>query len=104
MGGRAGGGASGGMGKGSRSGAPKHNFITLQGGKVGTVRINAKKSPQQVLKQANKLAKGLAQQIGGKSFSSLTEVGLFGQTKLTTGNKIQAAQKASQIAKKIGKS
>ena len=98
MGARSGGGASGGMGRSAQS------YITLQGGKFGSVKINAKKSPQQVLSQANKLIKNIKQTTGGMTFNSLTEIGLYGKTKVQSWGKVFAAQKASQIAKKLGKS
>lgn len=98
MGRGSGGGASGGLGRRAQS------FITLQGGKFGKVTINAKKTPQQVLKQANKLWGNVKKQTGGMEFNSLTEIGLYGKTKVNSWAKIKAAQTASQIAKKLGSS
>ncbi len=105
MGGRAGGGASGGMGSRSRAGRTPQSFMTLQGGKYGSVTINSKKSPQQVLKQANKLWNDVKKQTGGMEFESLIEIGLYGKSKVKSWAKIKAAQTVAKIAKgtKVGR-
>lgn len=98
MGARSGGGASGGMGRAS------HSFHTVTGGKFGNVTLNSKKTPQQVLKQANKIIANIKQTTGAMKFDSLVDIGLYGKTKTKSWSKVFAAQKASQIAKKLGAS
>ena len=105
MGGRAGGGAAGGMGSRSRAGRTSQSFMTLQGGRFGNVTINSKKSPQQVLKQANKLWNDVKKQTGGMEFDSLIAIGLYGKSKAKSWAKIKAAQTVAKIAKgsKVGR-
>ena len=96
MGGRAGGGArSGGGGGASR---PAARFITLQGGKWGNVTINAKKTPKQVLAQANRLEKALTGYAGNKGGTWSESVGIA-KGKVASLKKVKAAQIVSKIAK-----
>lgn len=96
MGGRAGGGARSGGGGGA--GRPSARFITLQGGKWGNVTINAKKTPKQVLAQANRLEKALTGYAGNKGGTWSESVGIA-KGKVASLKKVKAAQIVSKIAK-----
>lgn len=94
MGGRAGGGARG----GSKSAGGGARFLNLQGGKWGNVRINAKKSPKQVLAQANRLEKALTGYAGRKGGTWNESVGIA-KGKVLSMKKVKAAQIVAKIAK-----
>jgi len=96
MGGRAGGGGAK-MGGGGAS-KPEARFITLQGGKWGNVTINAKKSPKQVLAQANRLEKALTGYAGNKG-GTWSESVHVAKGKVASLKKVKAAQTVAKIAK-----
>ena len=96
MGGRAGGGARGGVK--SAGGGSNQRFMTLQGGKWGSVTINAKKSPKQVLAQANRLEKALTGYAGRKGGTWSQSVGIA-KGKVQSLKKVKAAQMVAKIAK-----
>ena len=95
MGGRAGGGARGGA---KSAGGSNQRFMTLQGGKWGSVTINAKKSPKQVLAQANRLEKALTGYAGRKGGTWKQSVGIA-KGKVQSLKKVKAAQMVAKIAK-----
>ena len=106
MGGRAGGGASGGMGSRSKSGADR--FYTFSLGNGQTVTVNKNKTPQQVVKQANKLKKQLTQTIQGMegynnihSYSDL--MGFKVKADNAKGKSVQKVMNALHLGKSLTK-
>ena len=104
MGGRAGGGARGGarsgMGSASRGNAGS-NLMRIVDGKYGAITINKKKSPQQLLAQANRIEKALkgrvqSQLVGVNTLAGAVRVG---RPQVERFRKVKAAQRLSKIVK-----
>lgn len=103
MGGRAGGGASGGMGSRSRD-----RFYTFSLGNGYTVSVNKSKSPADVVKQANRLKKQLGAAIQGmdsyksiKSYSDLAKAKV--EADAWKGKSAQRIENALRIGKAMTK-
>ena len=109
MGGRAGGGASGGMGSKSRSGgARQNNFYTFDAGNGQTVTISKNKTPADVVKQGNRLVKQLGERLKSipgydsvKSFSDLAAV--KNEANRLKGQSAQRIKNALKVAKAMTK-
>ena len=107
MGGRAGGGASGGMGSRSRANA-QDRFYTFNLGNGQTVSVNKSKSPADVVKQANRLKKQLGAAIQGmdsyksiKSYSDLAKAKV--EADAWKGKSAQRIENALRIGKAMTK-
>ena len=103
MGGRTGGGASGGMGSRSRD-----RFYTFSLGNGQTVSVNKSKSPADVVKQANRLKKQLGAAIQGmdsyksiKSYSDLAKA--KAEADAWKGKSAQRIENALRIGKAMTK-
>lgn len=103
MGGRAGGGASAGMGSRSRD-----RFYTFSLGNGQTVSVNKSKSPADVVKQANRLKKQLGAAIQGmdsyksiKSYSDLAKAKV--EADAWKGKSAQRIENALRIGKAMTK-
>ena len=103
MGGRAGGGASAGMGSRSRD-----RFYTFSLGNGQTVSVNKSKSPADVVKQANRLKKQLGAAIQGmdsyksiKSYSDLAKAKV--EADAWKGKSAQRIENALRLGKAMTK-
>ena len=97
MGGRAGGGARSGMGGGGSARAQFYTFNT----RYGSVTINKKKTPQQVLAQANRLEKALKAKVQGQAAgaTSLVDAVRVAKPKVESFRKVKAAQLMGKLGK-----